>query len=157
MRRVDSKEGLNLTFDALERDVARLGRASAPQVYMFGANSLDTAAADRYFWPFRTSSTADAAEKQVPVLRDGRVVGLTVFVPDIGAAAAARTVQFVLRYDGKDTTMRAECTLPQNHGVFHAKLRPFAVKRDGLLSLVVRKSGALTTSPATCIAFVEVE
>ncbi len=153
----DTPEDLRAEIDELRRDLKALGRGQPALTYVFGASSIGTGTTDRYLWPYGQSATADLVEQKLPVQRAGTVTGLMVYVPDEGDAAAAREVSLTLRYNGEDTPMRLEFTVPQFSGVVRATSRPFKVERDGLLSVVVRKDGSLVTSPGTCIAFVEVE
>lgn len=153
----NSPEGLRMAIDALRLELEAQKRGRPSLTYVFGALSLGTGTTDRYLWPYGPATTASLDEQKLPVQRAGTVTGLMVYVPDTGDAVAAREVSLTLRYNGEDTPMRLEFTVPQFSGVVRATSRPFQVERDGLLSVVVRKDGALVTSPGTCIAFVEVE
>lgn len=152
----NSPEDLRAAIDALRLELEAARRAQPLLTYVFGAASLGTGTTDRYLWPYGPATTASSDEQKLPVQRSGVVTGLMVYIPDTGAAAAAREVSLTVRYNGEDTPMRLEFTVPQFSGVVRATSRPFKVERDGLLSIVVRKDGALVTSPGTCIAFVEV-
>lgn len=149
-------EDLRAAIDTLRLELDALRRAQPSLTYVFGALNLGTGTTDRYLWPYGPATAASLDEQKLPVQRAGTVTGLILYVPDPGDAAAAREVSLTLRYNGEDMPMRLEFTVPQFSGVVRATSRPFKVERDGLLSIVVRKDGALVTSPGTCIAFVEV-
>lgn len=152
----DTAEDLRADIDELRRDFEALRRGQPALTYVFGALGIGTGTTERYLWPYDQATTADTVEQKLPVQRAGVVTGLVLYVSDAGDAAAAREVSLTVRYNGEDTPMRVEFTVPQFSGVVRATSRPFKVERDGLLSVVVRKDGVLVTSPGTCLAFVEV-
>lgn len=152
----NSPDDLWAAIDALRLELKALQRAKPLLTYVFAALSLGTTASDRYLWPYGPATAASSSEQKLHVQRAGMVTGLSAYIPDPGDAAAAREVSFTVRKNDEDTPMRLDFTVPQFSGVVHAESRPFKVERGDLLSVVVRKDGALVTSPGTCIAFVEV-
>ena len=136
---------------AVDKVVAQVRRAVDVQIdlakgvqpVVFGAITVDTAAADRYLLPYTTEVGISALEKFIVVYRAGEMLPFILPVTSVGNAAAPRLIQVVVRKNGIDTTMSAQFTCPQFTGVLRAT-DSLPVAKDDRISVVVRKSGALT-------------
>lgn len=128
----------------VQRSVSvQIDLAKGVQPVVFGAITVDTAAADRYLLPYTTEVGISALEKFVTVFRAGELLPFMVSVTSLGNAAAPRLIQIVVRKNGVDTSMSVQFTCPQFTGILRAA-DSLPVAKDDRLSVVVRKSGALT-------------
>jgi hypothetical protein len=128
----------------VKRSVSKqIDLAKGVQPVVFGAITIDTAAADRYLLPYTVEVGISALEKAIIVYRDGELLPFVVPVTSVGNAAAPRLVQIVVRKNGVDTPMAVQFTCPQFTGILRATVT-LPVLKDDRLSVVVRKSGALT-------------
>jgi hypothetical protein len=158
MARISNIPIVDRALGDLSRKFDEFAAGKAPPVLLpFGATDISTSASDRYLEPGYPAGAASVTEAPVHMPREGKITGISVYIASGAAAAADRRVQFVLRVNGKDTALVAETTLPKFTGVLRPKSSvSVPVKRDDLLSLVVRKDGALTTGTLAS-AFVEFE
>lgn len=143
-------------FELAKKDLdTKLSRLSGAVPMIFGATTVGTSSSDRFMLPFEPGTAISSTEVSMPVYRGGVLQPFVVRIETVGGAAADRRVEIAVRVNGVDTPMRVHFTCPKFTGILRASDR-ISVKKDDLVSVVVRKDGALTTAPDVSPLYMEV-
>jgi len=137
---------VDIAVEALRKDIDQQFRETENSIgVVFGALDTGTGTNDRYMLPFSPRVATSASEVYFPVYRAGVLSPFMVRIDSIGAAAATRRIEIVLRVNGKDTPMRVHFSCPLFTGILRATQK-VKVEKNDLLSVAIRKSAILVTA-----------
>lgn len=137
---------VDIAVDALRKDTNQQFRGLVSSLsVVFGSINTGTSSSDRFLNPFSPQTAISTTEVWFRAYRPGVLQPFMVEILTIGAAAADQRVELLLRVNGKDTPMRVHYTAPKFVGLLRAN-QFVRVEKDNKISIVVRKTGALTTA-----------
>jgi hypothetical protein len=128
-----------------------------PLLLVFGARQIATSAARRWLYNGTVNATAVTTALDVPTGRRRHISRMVVFQRTGGAGAAGVLLTYRVRVNGADTA--AEVTFPIGTAGSQAIILPaggeILVPDDGLIAVVVDKTGNITSSPLDISVSVE--